>query len=55
MRSPLSLGTMSPPAEVSMAAPVFSEEHDDKIDGATRADAPPIAMVLRKSLRSAII
>ena len=55
MRSPLSFGTISPPADVSSddSAPL-SDEHDVSNEGATRADAPPIAMVFRKSLRSLI-
>ena len=56
MRSPLSLGTISPPADVSRTvSALLSEEQEDKSDGATRAEAPPIAMVFRKSLRSAIV
>ena len=59
MRRPLSLGTMSPPADVSRIEPPSfdesAEEHDERSDGATRADAPPIAIVFRKSLRLAIV
>jgi hypothetical protein len=50
---------MSPPAEVLIAdaSALLSDDgaHEDRSDGATRAEAPPIAMVLRKSLRLAIV
>ena len=53
---PLSLGTISPPAVVSSdVAALLSDEHDERSEGATRADAPPMAIVFRKSLRSAIV
>jgi hypothetical protein len=41
-------------ADASVLLPV-DEAHEDRSDGATRAEAPPIAMVLRNSLRLAIV
>ena len=48
----MSFGTIRPPSVVQA---VFSAAHEESSDGATRADAPPMAIVFRKSLRSAIV
>ena len=57
MRRPLSFGTIRPPADVSMAevSVLPSDAQEERSDGATSAEAPPIAIVFRKSLRLAIV